>query len=274
MPMSSNIRRENQTAGTTPLYEAEGGALHTPASESDATPRLFETGVNEDARKEMLRRYPAQGSTAIALPPPLPPYILQNNTGSETVYTFAVPDSVRPKSWPAMVAIGGDHGNGPREVAQRAWAMYGYLLYLMHTERMATAPAPDTGLREAIAAYRASPQYLALTPAAREQMEMSLHEIMLWAELNGHPPLTSLAPDHIHAFLLSHGGAGHRAELHSALDVLFNKGQEMGMVNFNAAASIPAIDADWDDRAAAAPIPYPVHVFAEKAAWHPPVEPV
>ncbi len=198
----------------------------------------------------------------------LPPYLVASKGDDETSYSFVLPESIRPKSWPIATPLGSDHGHGPQEIAQKAWALYSHALHDMYVERAAFKhELPAITIKDMAKEYKQTPVYKDKPEEARETEDKNIESILEWSHLNGHPPVATIAPEHMHAMLLAHDGDhADRTALRDTLIALYDVAAARGHVAGNLALEAPLPHPQWQETLKQAPIPVPVHIFAYKPA--------
>jgi len=250
-----------ETADNASAFDAHEGA-------DERAPNAFgETSNEEKPRDHTARDFDAASNTHQPHPHiALPPYLIANKAGSETSYSFVLPESMRPKSWPIATPLGSDHGHGPQEIAQKAWALYSHALHDMYVERAALKNDlhPAT-IKDVVREYKETPAYKNKPAESREIEDDNIHEILEWSDLNGHPPVATIAPEHMHAMLMTHGGDNaSRMALRDTMVALYDHAAAKGYVHNNPATLTPLPHPQWHEAVKHAPIPVPVHIFAYK----------
>ncbi|HWW12413.1 MAG TPA: hypothetical protein VN018_07845 [Brevundimonas sp.] len=126
--------------------------------------------------------------------------------GSARAY-FHVPARLRPSGWPASIPIGRKFVLPPRvldfsDEAFEAVSKAGREIYAKFEQaRRGTVAAPKRSLITAIAAWKASTAWRALTDKTREGYGYSIKKIQAWSTLLGHPDPTSLTRASCEMFL-------------------------------------------------------------------------
>ncbi|MBU6234308.1 MAG: hypothetical protein KGQ41_00550 [Alphaproteobacteria bacterium] len=226
----------------------------------------------EDDDDDDIRHQPPTLPYAIDVSSPMPsaaalallPFVVAERQGNKVMYTFAPPASVRPASWPSARSLGTADGVSMQFV-ERTWTLYSQMLADAHLElvlKQATGVLPLT-LPEAIALYQQRPEYQNLAGMEQEEFNKALAEIIAWSEANGNPPMATLAPEHIHALLLSvDGDVQKRQVIRDALDKLYQHALNEGYVTQNVATAARMPDHEWDLHRHMLPFPHPIQIFA------------
>jgi hypothetical protein len=217
----------------------------------------------------------------------LPPYVIAYPAGEGVhTYAFVVPAGLRPKNWPALRQLGSDHGQGPGAIRAHAWNLYGELLHAMHMQQreFENQLHPAT-LRDAAERYREDYNRRQRAHDREEKAERQRHleyggkihkvidKILDWAELNAFPPMATIGPEHVFAFLLTYGEThNEQRELKAGLSELYKTGMRHGYTDTNPTLGLRLPAASGRTPAQIADIRQDLRVFTRPPLLHPSVD--